>query len=100
MYSIANMTKIIYKSVSHQMIEISDKIILWRESKLKFAAMQIIFILIAISISLALFFLFSFLWATRSGQFEDTYGPAVRILFDDEVSHKKSMSNKKTEPCN
>jgi len=62
--------------------------------------MQIIFILIAISISLALFFLFSFLWATRPGQFKDTYGPAVRIFFDDKVSNKNSISNNKTESCN
>lgn len=46
--------------------------------------MQIIVILIAISIGLALVFLLSFLWATKSGQYEDTYGPAWRILFDDE----------------
>ncbi len=61
--------------------------------------MEIIFVLIAISIGLALFFLISFLWATRNGQFEDTYGPAVRILFDDEIA-TKSMSNQKSEKCN
>ncbi|MGV6862402.1 MAG: cbb3-type cytochrome oxidase assembly protein CcoS [Putridiphycobacter sp.] len=46
--------------------------------------MQIIFILIFVSVSLALFFLISFLWANKDGQFEDTYGPAHRMLFDDE----------------
>ena len=51
--------------------------------------MQIIFILIAVSTSLALFFLVSFLWANKGGQFEDTYGPAYRILFDDETESKK-----------
>lgn len=51
--------------------------------------MQIIFILIAVSISLALFFLISFLWANKDGQFEDTYGPAYRILFEDESDTKK-----------
>jgi cbb3-type cytochrome oxidase maturation protein len=62
--------------------------------------MQIIFVLIAISISLALFFLISFLWATRSGQFDDTYGPSVRLLFDDEVRTEKSVKTKKaTTPC-
>ncbi len=60
--------------------------------------MQIIVILIAISISLALFFLFSFLWATRSGQYEDTYGPAYRVLFDDEED-KKSKINQKQAEC-
>lgn len=62
--------------------------------------MEIIFLLIALSIGLALFFLFSFLWATKTGQFEDTYGPSVRILFDDEELSAKSMSNKKSEQCN
>ncbi|NOQ74952.1 MAG: cbb3-type cytochrome oxidase assembly protein CcoS [Crocinitomix sp.] len=60
--------------------------------------MQIIFILIAISISLALFFLVSFLWATKSGQFEDTYGPAYRVLFDDE-DEPESKNNQKQVEC-
>ncbi|MFD1551294.1 cbb3-type cytochrome oxidase assembly protein CcoS [Putridiphycobacter roseus] len=51
--------------------------------------MQIIFLLIAVSTLLALFFLVSFIWANRKGQFEDTYGPAVRMLFDDEDNIKK-----------
>lgn len=61
--------------------------------------MQIIVILIAISIFLALIFLFSFLWATKSGQFEDTYGPAYRILFDDEneLGNKKKIHKKQAE---
>jgi len=58
--------------------------------------MEIIFLLIAISISLALFFLFSFLWATRTGQFEDTYGPAFRVLFEDDEMTEKSSENKKS----
>lgn len=61
--------------------------------------MEVIFLLIAISISLALFFLFSFLWATRSGQFEDTYGPAFRVLFDDEEPGTNSTDNKKSKSC-
>lgn len=57
-------------------------------SQIKFV-MQIIFLLITVSTSLALFFLISFIWANRKGQFEDTYGPAVRMLFDDEEKTKK-----------
>lgn len=60
--------------------------------------MEIIFLLIALSIGLALFFLFSFLWASRNGQFEDTFGPSIRVLFDDEDTNKK-MSNQKSEQC-
>lgn len=61
--------------------------------------MQIIVILIAISILLALIFLVSFLWATKSGQYEDTYGPAWRVLFDDsdESKNKKKIHKKEAE---
>jgi cbb3-type cytochrome oxidase maturation protein len=59
--------------------------------------MQIIIILIAISISLALFFLVSFLWATKSGHFEVTYGPAYRVLFDDEEEPKSKINQKQAE---
>ena len=61
--------------------------------------MAIIFMLLAISISLALFFLVSFIWASRDGQFDDTYAPAQRILFDD---HDQIASDptKKDKECN
>ncbi|MCG8573467.1 MAG: cbb3-type cytochrome oxidase assembly protein CcoS [Flavobacteriales bacterium] len=49
--------------------------------------MGIIIILIAVSILLALVFLLSFVWAVKSGQYEDTYGPSVRILFEDDETH-------------
>ncbi len=57
--------------------------------------MQIIFILIVISLSLALFFLFSFLWANKNGQFEDTYGPAYRMLFDEDEQKEQTSLTKK-----
>jgi cbb3-type cytochrome oxidase maturation protein len=36
-------------------------------------------------------FLGAFIWAVKSGQYEDTYSPSVRMLFEDkqeECSHK------------
>lgn len=45
--------------------------------------MNIIFLLIACSIILALAFLLVFLWSVRSGQYDDTYTPSVRVLFDE-----------------
>lgn len=45
--------------------------------------MQIIFFLILISLIFAAGFLIAFIWATKSGQFDDDYTPSVRILFDD-----------------
>lgn len=46
--------------------------------------MTIIFLLIGISLVVALAFLASFIWAVRSGQYEDDYTPSVRILFEEE----------------
>ncbi len=45
--------------------------------------MTIIIGLISISITIAIGFLASFLWSLRNGQFDDTYSPSVRMLFDD-----------------
>ena len=52
--------------------------------------MGTIFILIGISIVLAASFLLAFLWAVRSGQYEDDYSPSVRMLFDSDSKNKKS----------
>jgi cbb3-type cytochrome oxidase maturation protein len=60
--------------------------------------MSVIIILLAISISVAGLFLFAFLWGVKSGQFEDDYSPASRILFDDKpASSKKSFQTTKTK---
>lgn len=48
--------------------------------------MKIILLLIFISLIVALGFLGAFLWAVRSGQYEDEYTPSIRILLDDEPS--------------
>jgi cbb3-type cytochrome oxidase maturation protein len=48
--------------------------------------MEVIFLLIAISIIAALGFLAAFLWAVKSGQYDDDKTPAMRILFDDKQS--------------
>lgn len=46
--------------------------------------MTIIFLLIGISLLVALAFLGGFMWAVRSGQYDDDYTPSVRMLFDEE----------------
>ena len=46
--------------------------------------MEALFVLIIISLLIALGFLLAFIWAGRSGQFDDDYTPSVRVLFDDE----------------
>ena len=45
--------------------------------------MNIIFVLILVSLIIAIGFLAAFFWAVKSGQYDDDYTPAVRILFDD-----------------
>jgi cbb3-type cytochrome oxidase maturation protein len=45
--------------------------------------MKIMLLLILISLVLAAGFLLVYLWAARSGQFDDEYTPSVRMLFDD-----------------
>ena len=45
--------------------------------------MSVVFILVFAAIILAGAFLIAFIWSVRNGQYEDTYTPSVRILFDD-----------------
>lgn len=51
--------------------------------------MNMIYFLIGCSILLALIFLAAFFWASKSGQNDDTFTPAVRILFDDDDADKE-----------
>ena len=50
--------------------------------------MTIIILLIAISLPIAIVFLVIFLWALKSGQYDDTYTPSVRMLFEEEKEEK------------
>jgi cbb3-type cytochrome oxidase maturation protein len=50
--------------------------------------MNILYFLIGCSVFLALTFLLAFFWAMRNGQNDDTYTPAMRILFDDEIENE------------
>ena len=45
--------------------------------------MSVLFILLTASLLVALVFLGAFVWAARSGQFEDTETPPMRMLADD-----------------
>lgn len=55
--------------------------------------MKVIFILILISMVVAGSFLALFIWASKSGQFDDTVTPSMRILFE----KKKSKSTEKED---
>ena len=45
--------------------------------------MSVILVLIPLSILFAVAFLAAFVWAVRSGQYEDTCTPSMRVLADD-----------------
>lgn len=46
--------------------------------------MDILYLLIPLSVALVVVIVAAFLWAIRSGQFDDLEGPAHRILLDDD----------------
>lgn len=54
--------------------------------------MGVIFLLIGVSVLIAILFLSFFLWASKSGQFEDEYTPSVRILFDDKKVKENQLN--------
>jgi cbb3-type cytochrome oxidase maturation protein len=47
--------------------------------------MEVVYITIGVSIIVAVFFFIIFIKSVKSGQYEDTYTPSVRMLFDDEL---------------
>ncbi|PWK17869.1 cbb3-type cytochrome oxidase assembly protein CcoS [Xanthomarina spongicola] len=63
--------------------------------------MSVIYILLSISIIVAVLFFIAFIVAVRSGQFDDSYTPSVRMLFDDElVKEQTKTTNKKPKKTN
>lgn len=46
--------------------------------------MEIIYLLIPIAVILVMIIIGIFVWAAKSGQFDDLEGPAHRILMDDD----------------
>jgi cbb3-type cytochrome oxidase maturation protein len=47
--------------------------------------MEVVYITIGVSIIVAVFFFIAFIKSVKSGQYDDTYTPSVRMLFDDEL---------------
>ena len=69
--------------------------------------MEILYLLIPLSVLILLFAIGLFIWAAKSGQFEDMEGPAYRILRDDdedpmvpkyEPHHKRQQKQKHRLP--
>lgn len=59
--------------------------------------MAVVIVLIGASLLVAIGFLIAYLWAVKSGQYDDKYTPSVRILFE---NRKTELRNKKTEDRN
>lgn len=55
--------------------------------------MSIIVLLISISLTIAIIFLLIFYWSMKSGQYDDTYTPSIRMLFEDKKKEKKKRNS-------
>lgn len=56
--------------------------------------MGVIYILLTISVIIAIVFFVAFIFAVKKGQYDDSYTPSVRMLFEDELvkeTQKKSI---------
>ncbi|WP_457615524.1 cbb3-type cytochrome oxidase assembly protein CcoS [Lutibacter sp.] len=56
--------------------------------------MEVIYITIGISVIVAVLFFIAFIRSVKSGQYEDTYTPSVRMLFDDELVTEEKKETK------
>lgn len=57
--------------------------------------MDILYLLIPLSLVFVAVIAGFFLWAVKSGQFEDMEGPAHRILMDDDLAEEESRGDQK-----
>ncbi len=59
--------------------------------------MSVLFVLIGVSMLVAGGFLVGFLWAVKKGQYDDSYSPSVRILFDDQEKEQQKEELEQTK---
>ena len=57
--------------------------------------MSVLYILIIAALTVAIGFLIAFIWAVKTGQYDDTHTPSMRILLDEDKP--KSSKNKVEE---
>ena len=60
--------------------------------------METIFVLLPLALLIAAIAVGFFVWAARTGQFDDLETPAVRILFDDEEPRKAARKGLPSNP--
>jgi len=56
--------------------------------------MSVIYVLLTISIVVAIIFFVAFIISVRKGQYDDSYTPSVRMLFEDELVKETSDKSK------
>jgi len=59
--------------------------------------METIFVLLPLALLIAAIAVGFFIWAARTGQFDDLDTPAVRMLFDDEEPRRVPQAAEKTD---
>tara|TARA_R110000868_G_scaffold291085_3_gene551437 strand:+ start:17058 stop:17243 length:186 start_codon:yes stop_codon:yes gene_type:complete len=59
--------------------------------------MSAIYLMLAASVIVAIIFFIAFIIAVRNGQYDDSYTPSVRMLFEDELVKEKSTKSIKTK---
>ena len=57
--------------------------------------MSVIYLLLALSLGVAIVFFIAFIISVKSGQYDDSYTPSVRMLFEDELVKEPNEENKK-----
>ena len=62
--------------------------------------MSVIYILLSISIIVAIIFFVAFIYAVRKGQYDDSYTPSIRMLFEDELVKEQPKPSIKTKKTN
>ncbi len=58
--------------------------------------MGVIYILLTISVIIAIVFFVAFIFAVKKGQYDDSYTPSVRMLFEDELVKETKKKSIKT----
>lgn len=62
--------------------------------------MSILVVLIIVSLLVAVGFLAAFIWAVRSGQYDDASTPSYRMLWDDATPEKESKKKNNNQSTN
>ncbi|CAL2059815.1 cbb3-type cytochrome oxidase assembly protein CcoS [Tenacibaculum sp. MEBiC06402] len=52
--------------------------------------MGVIYVMLTASVIVAIVFFIAFIVSVKRGQYDDTYTPSVRMLFDDELITEKT----------